>query len=251
MTTKPPAPDGAQTNAVGQASPSVASADSPQGAAEPAPAAPAGDKNIYQQFVEGNHTIAVFEDGKTLAADADVYVAPAGATPRTDATKYDTGLRLDGEDTGATDMVVNAEVAERLELDLADCKLKLQDAEATNKLLIRELAAARRLLVTMEERANKFKWQVRDTCARAEQAESAVADLRLECEGLRKDADYYKWRLKEIIPLFEKARDALPAISLVNAKLHGLDLSLGDKMDAAGTKPRADFDAALAARKNT
>jgi hypothetical protein len=59
---------------------------------------------------------------------------------------------------------------------------------------------------------------------------------------IAKDAAYYRSRLQEIIPLFEEARDALPAITLVSAKLHNIDLSLGNRMDIAGTKTRADFD---------
>lgn len=54
---------------------------------------------------------------------------------------------------------------------------------------------------------------------------------------------YLRWRLETIIPLFQDARDALTAIPLASAKLRGLDLSLADKMDAAGTATREQFDA--------
>ena len=57
------------------------------------------------------------------------------------------------------------------------------------------------------------------------------------------DAAYCKWRLNEIIPLFEEARDALTSISLASAKLHNLRLDLGDRMDRAGTRTREEFDA--------
>jgi hypothetical protein len=37
-----------------------------------------------------------------------------------------------------------------------------------------------------------------------------------------------------VMPLLQEARDALPAISIVAAKLHHVDLTLGDRMDIAG-----------------
>lgn len=63
-------------------------------------------------------------------------------------------------------------------------------------------------------------------------------------DAAREDAAYYKWRLAEILPLFQEARDALPAIPLISAHLRGLRLCLGERMDAAGTRTRADFDRA-------
>ena len=51
-------------------------------------------------------------------------------------------------------------------------------------------------------------------------------------------------RLAEIMPLFTEARDALVAITEVGAKLHGVSLSLADRMDAVGTK---DWRSALEA----
>jgi len=77
----------------------------------------------------------------------------------------------------------------------------------------------------------------------AEYADRYRAVYRAGLEAGRADAEYYKWRLTEILPLFEEARDALPAITLVSAKLHGVDLSLGARMDAAGTRTREQFDA--------
>lgn len=67
---------------------------------------------------------------------------------------------------------------------------------------------------------------------------------RLRREQLAGDAAYYEWRLEEILPLFEEARDALPAITLATARLHRVDLSLGERMDRAGTRTREDFKAA-------
>lgn len=59
---------------------------------------------------------------------------------------------------------------------------------------------------------------------------------------LEDEVAYLEWRLKEIIPLFQEARDALPAITEVRARLHSVNLSLGNRMDAAGTRTREDFD---------
>jgi hypothetical protein len=40
------------------------------------------ERTPYEQFVSGNHSIAIFKDGKMLAADADVYASPAPAVPQ-------------------------------------------------------------------------------------------------------------------------------------------------------------------------
>ena len=77
-------------------------------------------------------------------------------------------------------------------------------------------------------------------------------DLERRLSALQADARdgaYYKWRLEKILPLFEEARDALPAISLAAAKLRGLDLTLGDRMDEAGRPQRAEWDAATQSTK--
>ncbi len=62
-----------------------------------------------------------------------------------------------------------------------------------------------------------------------------------EFDKLKEDRNYLHWRLTEIIPLFEEARDALPAIQLHSARLHNVSLSLADRMDEAGTKTIEDF----------
>ena len=72
-----------------------------------------------------------------------------------------------------------------------------------------------------------------------------VKAMRAQLAERDRDAEYLRWRLNEILPLFEEARDALPAISIAAAKLHRVDLSLGDRMDKAGTRTRAEFDAAI------
>ena len=72
----------------------------------------------------------------------------------------------------------------------------------------------------------------------------AVNALQQRIKELKDDKAYLTQRLDEIIPLFEEARDALPAISLTSAKQNHVDLSLADRMDVAGTRTREEFDAA-------
>lgn len=43
----------------------------------------------------------------------------------------------------------------------------------------------------------------------------------------------YKVKLGEVLHLLIEARDALPAISLVSAKLRGVDLTLADRIEEA------------------
>jgi hypothetical protein len=58
-------------------------------------------------------------------------------------------------------------------------------------------------------------------------AAPAQGDERFELAQLRA-------RLAAIFPLFQEARDALTAIPLASARLHGVDLSLADRMDHVG-----------------
>lgn len=64
-----------------------------------------------------------------------------------------------------------------------------------------------------------------------------------ELAAAQNEIAYLKWRLKTVIPLLQEARDALPAITTVQAQLRGISLSLAERMDAAGTATRADFNA--------
>lgn len=43
----------------------------------------------------------------------------------------------------------------------------------------------------------------------------------------------YKDKLGDVLHLLIEARDALPAISLTSAKLHGVDLTLADRIEDA------------------
>ena len=70
------------------------------------------------------------------------------------------------------------------------------------------------------------------------------ADHMREAIAAERERDYLRWRMREIIPLFEEARDALCAISLVAATAYRVDLSLGSRMDAAGTRTWEEFEAA-------
>lgn len=81
-----------------------------------------------------------------------------------------------------------------------------------------------------------------------DEAAAELDRLQARVAELEVDADYYVWRLQVILPIFQEARDALPAISLASAKLYRVDLSLGDRMDKAGTATRDDFDTARKAK---
>ena len=54
--------------------------------------------------------------------------------------------------------------------------------------------------------------------------------MEFDIEAAKESPIYPKMR--EMITLLIECRDALPAISLVSAKLHGVDLGLADKIEA-------------------
>lgn len=92
-------------------------------------------------------------------------------------------------------------------------------------------------------------------CNRAPQKGPMAA---AELDALRARVAELEERLDAMIPLFEEARDALPAITLESAKLRGIRLDLADRMDDVGDPERwaarksasaasADIDAARAA----
>lgn len=56
--------------------------------------------------------------------------------------------------------------------------------------------------------------------------------------------DYMLAKLQMVMPLFQEARDVMPAISVVAMKLHGISPTLADRMDAAGTFSLADWEIA-------
>jgi hypothetical protein len=74
--------------------------------------------------------------------------------------------------------------------------------------------------------------------------EDDEVQLAEETAAALRDGEYYKWRLTEIMPLFEEARDALTALRMEQCKLHNISLSLAERMDTAGTRTRAEWDAA-------
>lgn len=53
--------------------------------------------------------------------------------------------------------------------------------------------------------------------------------MSFDLERMRASPDYGK--MKEMINLLVECRDALPAISVTNAKLHGVDLSLANRIE--------------------
>ena len=55
---------------------------------------------------------------------------------------------------------------------------------------------------------------------------------------------YMLAKLQMVMPLFQEARDALPIMTEVQRKLHGVSPTLADRMDAAGTFSLDDWIAA-------
>lgn len=68
--------------------------------------------------------------------------------------------------------------------------------------------------------------------------------INKEIENLKK----HKRRLADMLPLFQEARDAITAINLSTAKLHGLSLDLDKRMDRVGILE--EWEAMDEARKN-
>lgn len=66
--------------------------------------------------------------------------------------------------------------------------------------------------------------------------------LRSEIEqrfaNVTTERDKLHRRMEAMFPLFQEARDALTAIPLASAKLRGIDLTLGDRMDDVGIPER-------------
>jgi hypothetical protein len=96
---------------------------------------------------------------------------------------------------------------------------------------LRELTALRARVAELEAADTSQQpydkgWQDGRTDAwQAYQAQLAAAE---------RDAAELRERLTAIFPLFEEARDALPAISTVSARLHNVRLDLADRMDDVG-----------------
>ena len=67
---------------------------------------------------------------------------------------------------------------------------------------------------------------------------AAQARRDAEVIALRARVAELEERLDAMMPLFEEARDALPAISLGSAKLRGIRLDLADRMDDVGDPER-------------
>lgn len=65
----------------------------------------------------------------------------------------------------------------------------------------------------------------------------------MKCEkhplrGVIAERDRLKARMDAMMPLFEEARDALPAITETSARIRGVRLDLADRMDAVGDPER-------------
>ena len=96
------------------------------------------------------------------------------------------------------------------------------------------------VLLKMQQELDSLRKSARGQVANLHDAlgASLVSESALEVDTMRKERDALKRRLAAMMPLFQEARDALPAISLASAKLHGLDLTLGDRMDDVGVPER-------------
>lgn len=70
---------------------------------------------------------------------------------------------------------------------------------------------------------------------RVREAAPSIATLLDDHQHLKDENAYLTWKLEQILPVFQEARDALPAISQTSARLRGISLSLADRMDGAGT----------------
>jgi hypothetical protein len=71
--------------------------------------------------------------------------------------------------------------------------------------------------------------------------ERELAARTAELKEARRDADRSAGavrRLTAMLPLFQEARDALPAITLASAQLRGIRLDLADRMDDVGVAER-------------
>jgi len=76
-----------------------------------------------------------------------------------------------------------------------------------------------------------------------EMSDLAVSESAAEQEKLSAQQaiiDRRTKRLNAIMPLFQEARDAICAISLTEAKLRGIDLTLANRMDDVGIQERWD-----------
>ncbi len=62
-----------------------------------------------------------------------------------------------------------------------------------------------------------------------------IEEMDLELAELR----YYHWRMLQILPLLQEARDALPAITEASRRLHGISPTLADRLDQAGNGDKA------------
>lgn len=71
-----------------------------------------------------------------------------------------------------------------------------------------------------------------------ERADAMYWDTLEERNRLRDENEALQARMKAMMPLFQEARDALPAISVSSAKLHNISLTLADRMDDIGIPDR-------------
>ena len=65
-----------------------------------------------------------------------------------------------------------------------------------------------------------------------------IAALEAELARVTAERDAYERRLRAAITVLCEARDAIQCITRAQAKLHSIDLTLGERMDNVGIKER-------------
>ena len=71
----------------------------------------------------------------------------------------------------------------------------------------------------------------------------AIAAQAVPAQPVALPPEYMLAKLAMVMPLFQEARDALCAITEVQRKMHGISLTLADRMDYAGTYSLDDWHA--------
>jgi hypothetical protein len=99
-------------------------------------------------------------------------------------------------------------------------------------------------------KANELRERVAEQEADNAKLTVLVDDLRHQLAAERELPHAYMLaKLAMVIPLFEEARDALPALNEIQRIRHGISATLADRMDIAGTFSIEDWQKTLDAAK--
>lgn len=108
---------------------------------------------------------------------------------------------------------------------------------------VMDLGKSKRYLVTA---CSKARDEYLNECANHEQSRQERDQLKQQLA----EAKSHERRLRAMMPLFEEARDALPAVSQVSARLRNIRLDLADRMDAVGNPEKwAVIDSTMTAER--